>query len=102
MERGNHTDATVGSPSRTRLVKLLLAQVVAPVDQRVQHYLEPTEHYGCGSVLDGKSGGPLASSAWFLNWVNQGLITLAFPEMGYNPIAARRQLARTEWASEIT
>src|SRR5688500_5387207 len=102
MERRREIDARAGSPSRRHLVKLLLTKVVAPVDHRIQTYLDPHENYGGSNTSTWHPQGPLATSAKFLNWVNQGLITLAFPEMGYNPIAARRQLARTEWATEIT
>ena len=57
--------------------------------------------YGCNGKGEPERG-PLVRTARFLNWVNQGLITLAFPEMRYNPVAARRQLAATQWASQIT
>lgn len=34
-----------------------------------------------------------------LNWFCQGLLTLAYPKMNYDPIAARRQAAASQWAA---
>lgn len=37
----------------------------------------------------------------FLSWFCQGLITLAYPCMGYNPLKSRREEALRQWSSEI-
>lgn len=37
----------------------------------------------------------------FLNWLCQGLITLAYPRMGYNPVEARRERHKSQWAAEL-
>lgn len=37
----------------------------------------------------------------FFNWFCQGVITLAYPTMGYNPITARREAVNYEWASQL-
>jgi hypothetical protein len=37
----------------------------------------------------------------FLNWLCQGLIVLGYPRMGYNPVAARRERQKSQWASEL-
>jgi glycosyltransferase involved in cell wall biosynthesis len=91
----------VTDSNRHRLISLLITRIVAPAAGRVQGCLHPPEIYGCNGNGENQSG-PLVATAKFLNWVNQGLITLAFPEMRYNPVTARRQLAATQWASLIT
>ena len=35
------------------------------------------------------------------SWFCQGIITLAYPTMGYHPIAARRQAIAWQWASQL-
>ncbi|MBX9742202.1 MAG: glycosyltransferase [Chthoniobacterales bacterium] len=37
----------------------------------------------------------------FLNWFCQGMLTVAYPSMRYNPIKARQQAASMQWASEF-
>ncbi|HLB32801.1 MAG TPA: glycosyltransferase [Chthoniobacterales bacterium] len=39
--------------------------------------------------------------ARFMSWSCQGAITLAYPSMGYHPIQARRQIAASQWTSQI-
>lgn len=37
----------------------------------------------------------------FLSWFCQGMITLAYPAMGYNPIKSRREQTASQWASHL-
>lgn len=37
----------------------------------------------------------------FLNWSCQGMLTIGYPGMGYDPIEARRQAAASQWTSAI-
>jgi glycosyltransferase involved in cell wall biosynthesis len=87
---------------RNRFVSYLITRVIAPAAGRLQNRLRPRAVFGCERQIEEELDGPLASAARWLNWVNQGLITLAFPEMQYNPVTARRTLAATQWASQIT
>ena len=43
----------------------------------------------------------IISSLQFLNWSCQGMLTLGYPSMGYDPIESRRQAAASQWASAI-
>ncbi|MFZ4116169.1 MAG: glycosyltransferase [Chthoniobacterales bacterium] len=75
--------------------KFLLVFIVTPLTARLQQYDITGER--------GKFFYPaFRSSIRFLSWFCQGLITLAYPAMGYNPIESRREQLASKWASERT
>ncbi len=92
---------------RLRLAALIRAALIFAVTpltgflQRVD--LHPYSAYvrtGC-NPLKKSFYKALISSLQFLNWSCQGMLTLGYPSMGYDPIQARSQAAASQWASAI-
>jgi glycosyltransferase involved in cell wall biosynthesis len=74
--------------------KCLLVFIVTPLTTRLQQYdLRRDQENFFHPVFRGLTR--------FLSWFCQGLITVAYPAMGYNPIKSRQEQSASKWASEL-
>ena len=86
------------------LLKKVLIGMVTPVTGFLQRINLAKYHREClppEAIIRGYLYDGIRFLARCFSWFCQGVITLAYPTMGYHPIAARRQAIAWQWTSQI-